>query len=174
MILWRGICVFMIIPIHRRLSSPIAWEYPRIPDRRAGIMKYQSGNARRAPTRGAFAFEFPPDRISLPLFPGALLERCSFVPEVVGVLEMNFPVALETPMAYFFRQRTLPPLPRSRLEKKRNLMTLQLNAYVRNGRPKGRKRFFSGGTFISRRPPRKKNNCSDKCKLNVARTIIPS
>ncbi|XP_011331886.1 protein neuralized isoform X3 [Ooceraea biroi] len=28
-----------------------SWEYPRIPDRRAGIMKYRSGNARRVLTR---------------------------------------------------------------------------------------------------------------------------
>jgi len=48
-----------------------SWRYSRIPDRRACIMKYRSGNARRAPTRGAFAFEFP-DRIS----PSFSLRHC--------------------------------------------------------------------------------------------------
>lgn len=56
-------------------------EYSRIPDRRASVMKYQSGNARRVP-RGAFAFELshPIEFLSLfslrwrtALFPARLL-----------------------------------------------------------------------------------------------------
>lgn len=51
--------------------------FPHIPDRRVGVMKYRSGNARPA-SRGGFAFQFL-DRIpSFPFLPSALIASPSF------------------------------------------------------------------------------------------------
>lgn len=107
---------------HLRLKT-----YPRIPDRRACIMKYRSGNAARQAPRGAFAFEFP-DRIS-PSFPLRRAEQLLCSPyEVATLPRVNFPATLGTSMAYFFRRTSLRVLQSRDREKEKS--SDFANAYV--------------------------------------------
>lgn len=100
------------------------------------IMKYRSGNARRAPMRGAFAFEFT-DRISL-----SYSLRCAQAllcsPSKVAILpRVNFPVALEMSTAYFFPAgATLDSsiASRSRKRETQRLCSRRLRAYETIGR----------------------------------------
>lgn len=91
--------LFMVVPAEASIFADrleASWEYPRIPDRRAGIMKYRSGNARRVLTRGAFAFESS-DRISSSFLFRYVQENC-FVPlwskVAAAISRVNFLVAL--------------------------------------------------------------------------------
>lgn len=72
---------YLDVPRQTRPSLPediICGVYPYIPDRRAGIMKYRSGNARAAPTRGALLYprEFPRSNLSLSLSSSFFPPRC--------------------------------------------------------------------------------------------------
>lgn len=92
----RRFSLYVDAPTDVRLRLEILQEDPRIPDRRADIMKYRSGNARRAPTRGVLLYPRV-SRSSPSLFSFALPEQNSFVPHPrSGYLSRgNFPTTLE-------------------------------------------------------------------------------
>lgn len=122
---------------------------PGIPDRRACIMKYRSGSARRAPTRGAFAspIEFLP--------PLALRRRSSFVRpagQVATSPRVNFPAALEALVGPF-----LPAI-----EKKRNPSDFFADAHAPMKQSVGKVEamFTSCGSYIERKE-------NDRPRINI-------
>lgn len=90
-----------------RLGLKILREYLRIPDRRADIMKYRSGNARRAPMRGVLLYPRVFRKKISPYFSCAVGAEllCSSSAKWLSV-SSEFPEKFATTwsMAYFLRQ----------------------------------------------------------------------
>lgn len=133
--------------LHPHLKNSLA--SPRIPDRRVCIMKYRSGNARRA-LRGAFAFEFL-DRIS-PSFSLRCAEEllCSARPKWLP--RVNFPAALKMSTAYFFRNfATSSPSIAPREKEKSNDFVVDAYASMKQSVERSRRSLEAilGAMFIS-------------------------